>query len=45
MFIWIPGDNANNLTLDPYTGVGISVLESGTYIHVVWGLTIGYLFN
>ena len=36
---------ANNLTLDPYTGVGISVLESGTYIHVAWGLTIGYLFN
>lgn len=35
----------NNLTLDPYTGVGISVLESGTYVHVAWGLTVGYLFN
>ena len=36
---------ANNLTIDPYTGVGLSVLESGTYVHVAWGLTIGYLFN
>lgn len=36
---------ANNFTLDPYTGVGLSVLESGTYIHVAWGLTIGYIFD
>ena len=36
---------ANNFTVDPYTGVGFSVLESGTYVHVAWGLTIGYLFD
>ena len=35
----------NRITIDPYTGIGLSVLKSGTYVHVAWGLTIGYLFN
>ena len=36
---------AHNLTLDPYTGVGLSILKNGTYVHVAWGLTVGYLFD